>query len=65
MEGYRGVMAKRADDSALDPIIRLIDDDRPRLSMKEWLALIDSREPVDLGISAAELLAEAREAGEV
>ena len=57
---YRGPVATRANDPALDPIVQLIEDDRPRLSMKEWLALIDEHEPVDLGTSAAELVAEAR-----
>ncbi len=61
--GYRSDMAKRAED--YDPVVVLIDDDEPKMTIAEWLALIDSREPVDLGISAAELLAEAREAGEV
>ena len=35
------------------------------MTFEEWLALLGERERVDLGISAAELLAEAREAGEV
>jgi hypothetical protein len=57
---YFGPVATRANDPAPDPIIQLIEDVRPRLSMKEWLAPIDEHESVDLGISAAELVAEAR-----
>ena len=35
------------------------------MTLEEWHALLATREPVDLGMSAAILLAEAREAGEV
>lgn len=55
-------MAKRAEDHG--PVIVPIDDEEPKMTFEEWLALIENDEPVDLGISAAELLAEAREAGE-
>jgi len=48
-----------------DPVIVPIDDGEPEMTFEEWLALIDKHEPVDLGISAAELLTEAREAGEI
>lgn len=30
------------------------------MTMDEWLALLKTRDPVDLGVSAAELLAEVR-----
>ncbi len=60
---YRCAMAKRAEDQ--DPVIVPTNDEEPTMTFEEWLALIDKDEPVDLGISAAELLAEAREAGEV
>jgi hypothetical protein len=53
-------MVKSAEDPAMDPVIRVIEDDRPRLSLGEWLERLRGDEPVDLGISAAELLAEAR-----
>ena len=35
------------------------------MTFEEWLELVATDEPVDLGTSAAELLAEARQSGEV
>lgn len=35
------------------------------MTFEEWLARLAEREPVNLGVTAAELVAEAREAGEV
>ena len=55
-----GVVVKSAEVPATDPVIRVIEDDRPRVSLGEWLERLRGDEPVDLGISAAELLAEAR-----
>jgi hypothetical protein len=46
--------------SAEDPVVRVIEDDRPRLSLGEWLERLRGDAPVELGISAAELLAQAR-----
>lgn len=46
-------------DSVVVPI-----GEEPTMTLDEWLALVDLGEPVDLGVSAADLLAEAREAGE-
>ncbi len=46
-------------------MIVLIEDIEPTMTFDEWRALLRTREPVVLGISAAELLEEAREAGEV
>lgn len=34
------------------------------MTLEEWFALLDLDEPVELSVSAAQLLAEAREAGE-
>lgn len=45
-------------------MIVLIEDEEPTMTFEEWLDLIATDEPVDLGTSAAELLREAREAGE-
>lgn len=56
-------MAKRAEN--LDPIVVEIEDDEPTMTFEGWLARLAEREPVDLGVNAAELLAEARAAGEV
>ncbi|MGQ0431874.1 MAG: hypothetical protein ACT452_05640 [Microthrixaceae bacterium] len=56
-------MASRAEN--FDPVIVLIEDDEPTMTFDEWLARLAEREPVDLGTTAAELLAEARAAGEV
>lgn len=58
-------MARGADDFELDPAVVLIDDGAPSLTFEEWLALLGDDEAVDLGIAAADLLAEARERGEV
>jgi hypothetical protein len=49
----------------VDPFIALIEDEKQSMTFDEWRALLRTREPVVLGISAAELLEEAREAGEV
>lgn len=56
-------MARRAEGS--DPVVVPIEDGPTTMSFDEWLALVAADEPVELGITAAELLAEAREAGEV
>jgi len=56
-------MARNAEH--LDPVVVLIEDDEPTITFEDWLARLGERERVDLGISAAELLAEACQAGEV
>lgn len=48
-----------------DPVIVPVDDRKLTMTFEEWLAVIDEDEPVDLGVSAAELLTDAREVGEV
>ncbi|MGH9184113.1 MAG: hypothetical protein ACRDZ9_09985 [Acidimicrobiales bacterium] len=58
-------MARGAEDFELDPALVLIDDVAITLTFEEWLDLLGGDEPVDLGIPAVELLAEAREHGEV
>lgn len=58
-------MARPAEHFESDPVIVLIEDGEPTMTFEEWLDLIATDEPVDLGTSAAELLREAREAGEV
>ncbi len=61
--GYPLLVAKRAEH--LDPVVVQIDDEGPTMSFDEWLAVVADDAPVELGITAAELLAEAREAGEI
>jgi hypothetical protein len=56
-------VARRAEDHG--SVVVFIDEREPTMSFEEWLALLDTRESVDLGVSAAELIAEARGAGEV
>jgi hypothetical protein len=58
-------MARSAEDFELDPAVVPIDDAAPSLTFEEWLNLVAEDDPVDLGVPAAELLAEAREHGEV
>jgi hypothetical protein len=53
------LMARRADDIASDPALVLIDDHHT-LSMDEWLASMMRGEPIELMISAAELVTEGR-----
>lgn len=62
---YAGPMARPAEHFESDPVIVLIEDEEPTMTFEEWLDLVATDEPVDLGTSAAELLREAREAGEV
>lgn len=58
-------MARGAEDFELGPTIVLVDDVIPTLAFEKWLELLDEDEPVDLDLPAAELLAEARDHGEV
>lgn len=59
-------MARPAEDFEIDPVIVPIEDEEPStMTFEEWLDLVATDEPVDLGTSAAELLAEARQSGEV
>ncbi|HVF76629.1 MAG TPA: hypothetical protein VM938_16450 [Acidimicrobiales bacterium] len=58
-------MARPAERFDNDPVVVLIEDEEPTMTFDEWLDVIATDEPVDLGTSAAELLREAREAGEV
>lgn len=57
-------VAKPASGFDIDPVVVLIDDAEPTMTLAEWFALVDLDEPVELGVTAAQLLAEAREAGE-
>lgn len=65
-EGYHPAMVKRADklDNPIvvpieDDFSKHSDDERIRLT-QEWLTSLRTNEPLDLGVTAAELLAEAR-----
>ncbi|HWL43500.1 MAG TPA: hypothetical protein VNQ73_11200 [Ilumatobacter sp.] len=51
-------MAKRADDLANDPVVVLIEE--PEGDVDEWLRSLRWGEALDLEVTAAELLAEAR-----
>jgi hypothetical protein len=45
-----------------DPVVVLIPDPAPAtMTFDEWLALVGKNEPVDIDISAVQLLAEVRE----
>lgn len=57
-------MADPAGSFEIDSVVVPIEDE-PTVTLEEWFALVDLDEPVELGVSAAQLLAEAREAGEV
>lgn len=52
-------MARLANNIELDPVVVPIPDDRD-LSMDDWLASLIHDEPVELSISGADLVAEAR-----
>jgi hypothetical protein len=58
-------VARPAEHSEIDPVVVLIEDDERTMTFEEWLDLVAADEPVDLGTSAAALLNEARETGEV
>jgi hypothetical protein len=61
---YIGHVSSPADD--VDPTVVLIDDPEIHpLTFNEWLSLVGDNESVDIGISAVELLAEARDHGEL
>jgi hypothetical protein len=51
-------MARRADDLVSDPAVVVIS--RPALAVDEWLESLRWPEPLDLRVSGAELVAEAR-----
>src|SRR5687768_5510391 len=44
-----------------DPVIVLIEDEEPTMSVEEWLALLDGDPPSDVDADAAEILREFRE----
>ena len=56
-------MARKVED--LDPVVVRIEGDEPTMTLHEWFELARADGPVVLGVSAAELLCEARAAGEV
>ena len=60
-------MARRADDKPLDPAVVVInpDDDVTPETFNVWLDQRQSGEPLQLRVTAAETLSEARAAGEV
>lgn len=58
-------MAEPARSFETDPVVVPIVDADPMMPLEEWFSLIDLDEPVELGTSAAQLLAEARQADEV
>ena len=60
-------MARAADEFSEHPAVVLInpDDDVTPEAFRAWLDQLQSGDPVELSVSAAETLAEARAAGEV
>ncbi|HKN91175.1 MAG TPA: hypothetical protein VJ622_12920 [Acidimicrobiia bacterium] len=60
-------MARSADEFSEHPAVVLInpDDDVTPEAFRAWLDQLQSGDPVELSVSAAETLAEARAAGEV
>ncbi len=57
-------MAINPDAVGSDPVMVWINPDEDVSSIDAWLDLVGTRERVELHMSAAELLAEARAAGE-
>ena len=60
-------MAHRAEDQPVDPAVVVVnpDDDVSPAAFNAWLSQLQSGEPLNLGITAADTLAQARAAGEV
>jgi hypothetical protein len=59
-------MTHRADDHSDDPVVAdNADEDVTPESFKAWLDQLQVGEPLRLGVTAAETLAQARAAGEV
>jgi len=60
-------MARRAEDQPLDSAVVVInpDDEVTPEAFNAWLDQVQSGEPVNLGVRAAETLAQARAADEV
>ncbi len=60
-------MARRAEDQPLDPAVVVVnpDDEATPEAFSSWLDQLQSGEPLHLGVTAAETLAEVRAAGEV
>jgi hypothetical protein len=53
-------------DTALprDPVVILIEDEEPTMTVEEWLALLENDPPTDVDAGAAEIIREFREHGE-
>ncbi|MDQ3679545.1 MAG: hypothetical protein M3378_03185 [Actinomycetota bacterium] len=60
-------MARHADDQPTDPAVLFTnpDEDVTPQAFRAWLDQVQTGEPLELGVTAAETLAEARAAGEV
>jgi len=60
-------MVRRAEDQPLDPSVVVVnpEDEVTPEAFNAWLDQLQRGEPVDLRVTAAETLAEARAAGEV
>lgn len=57
-------MARRADDLPDDPVLVVIDEERPSVTFEEWLALAAEDGITDVDADAAEILRDIREHGE-
>ena len=53
-------VARRAEDVELDPIVVPIPGDAHEATIADWLRSLRRGEPTDLGMSAADLVAEGR-----
>ena len=60
-------MAHRAEDQPIDPAVVIVnpDDEVTPAAFNAWLDQLQTGEPLDLGVTAVDTLAEARAAGEV
>lgn len=60
-------MARRADHHPISPAVVVVnpDDEVTPEAFTAWLDQLKAGEPIELGVTAAETLAEARTAGEV
>lgn len=60
-------MARRSDHHPIDPAVVAVNPDEEVTpeAFTTWLDQLQSGEPIELGVTAAQTLAEARAAGEV
>jgi hypothetical protein len=54
----------RLADVPEDPVIVVVGDEEPAMSLEQWLMLLEADEPTDVDAGAAEVIREIREYGE-